>query len=63
MELGIEVPRHREHAGRGGEVDDLGVLADVDAEPEAGLFRVAAVDVAMWPIPQAALGARTLAPR
>ena len=43
VELGVEAARHREHPVGGGEVDDLGVLEDVDAETEAGFFRVAAV--------------------
>ena len=36
VELGVEAPRHGEHAVGRGEVDDLGVLEDVDPEPEPG---------------------------
>ena len=36
VELGVEAAGHREHAVGGGEVDDLGVLEHVDAQPEAG---------------------------
>ncbi len=39
VELGIEAPRHREHAVRRGEIDDLQVLAHVDAEAKARLLR------------------------
>ena len=38
IELGIEPPRHREHAVRRGEIDDLGVLADIDASRKPGFL-------------------------
>jgi len=56
IKLGVQPPRHRKHPGRRRVIDDLGILEDIDAQPESLFARHATISRKGPPSPETKAG-------